>query len=150
NVPEHLVEAIRKGRCIAFVGAGFAAPVVPSWAELLVALGARLGHPVQLPPNATAFDYEAIGQQLQDRAGARWETLVQDVLAECQRGKDTSALERRCQWLRSIPFKAILTTNFDGSLAGTPADPATYWRVLRTDYGAGWQLPDNLNNPWRH
>jgi hypothetical protein len=40
-------------------------------------------------------------------------------------------LTERCRLLHSIPFKAILTTNYDASLTGEPASPATYWDVLR-------------------
>src|SRR5687767_9896122 len=139
DVPEHLVEAILDGRCIAFVGAGFAMPVVPTWPELLAAIAKELRHPVDISEHASAFEYEAIGQQLQDRAGgvAAWEQLVQRVLAACQRGKDRTGLDNRCRWLKSIPFKAILTTNFDDSLSGNPTDPAVYWQVLRGDRGRG-------------
>ena len=35
EIPQPLVDAVLGGRCVAFVGAGFSAPVVPTWADLL-------------------------------------------------------------------------------------------------------------------
>lgn len=49
RVPQPLVDAILRGRCIAFVGAGVSSPAVPGWKELLVGIGARLGVTVELP-----------------------------------------------------------------------------------------------------
>ena len=35
HVPEHLEDEILAGRCIAFIGAGFTSPIVPTWKMLL-------------------------------------------------------------------------------------------------------------------
>ncbi|MEQ9320031.1 MAG: hypothetical protein RIF41_12785, partial [Polyangiaceae bacterium] len=35
DVPASLVDAVLAGRCVAFVGAGFSATVVPTWERLL-------------------------------------------------------------------------------------------------------------------
>ena len=35
QIPDTLVKEIRSGNCVAFVGAGFSAPAVPPWDDLL-------------------------------------------------------------------------------------------------------------------
>lgn len=63
KVPKRLVEEIVQGRCVAFVGAGFSQPVVPTWVELLRKLnGERVRSPAahkllrKKPPSG--FDLE--------------------------------------------------------------------------------------------
>ena len=38
EVPARLIDEITAGNCVAFVGAGFSAPVVPQWKQLILAL----------------------------------------------------------------------------------------------------------------
>ena len=55
-------------------------------------------------------------QLLEDRLGrARFVELLRSLLT---RAPGTEALRQRVSWLHGIPFRAILTTNFDASLAG--------------------------------
>jgi len=144
--PAELVEAILKGRCIAFVGAGFAAMVMPSWEDLLRSLAAKLGLEFHPPDPGNALHYEALGQRLRDAAKDHWEPLVQQVLRERLETAppDRRALlnQRREQLLR-IPFKAILTTNFDPSLETSSTDlgPQVYGEVLREQRGRWWNAP---------
>ena len=35
EIPNHLIQEIRQGNCVAFIGAGFSAPAVPDWDTLL-------------------------------------------------------------------------------------------------------------------
>ncbi len=154
DIPPKLKSAILRGRCIAFVGAGFAMPVVPGWGELLRLIAKSLGQELIPASNASAFDLEAMGQALQDRAAnagrGAWAGLVREALEEAGREHPRAGLEVRCNRLQSIPFKAILTTNFDTSLSGSPTNRDTYWQVLRADQRPGWQLPDaDLNDNWR-
>ncbi len=150
HVPPDLKSAILRGRCIAFVGAGFAMPVVPTWGALLQRIGEGLDSPVTLPAQPTAFQFEAIGQGLQDEARKRapdeWKKRVRAALDEAAAASDQRpGLAARSKWLRSIPFKAILTTNFDSSLSGAATNLETYWNVLRNEVSPGWQLQDGLD-----
>lgn len=135
--PAHLVDAILRGRCIAFVGAGFSAMVMPTWAQLLGDLKAELGVDVELPTGASGFEYEALGQTLQDAVTPRrWEQAVRDVLARRMERAAPAAraqLDERNRLLTSIPFKAILTTNVDPSLPGRTTSPGVCAQVLREE-----------------
>ncbi|MCX5746455.1 MAG: SIR2 family protein [Proteobacteria bacterium] len=149
--PDALVESILNGRCIAFVGAGFAAAVTPSWEKLLRSLSARLQVEFTPPEPGNALHYEAAGQRLRDLAGANWEPFVQQVLQEQLEGtspETRAALSRRRELLLSIPFKAILTTNFDPSLqTSAPAlGPDLYSEVLREERGRWWNAPPSPNH----
>ena len=82
EVPEDLVRAIGAGQCVAFVGAGFSAATVPSWARLLEdvasqAPAAARDHCLRLLGKRarTALDYEAAAQAL--RAGLGEEEFVE-------------------------------------------------------------------------
>ncbi|HEY3352103.1 MAG TPA: SIR2 family protein [Polyangia bacterium] len=150
--PHDLIASIRNGRCVAFVGAGFSAAVVPSWARLLGCLAARLEVPFEPPEAGNALLLEAVGEQLHKRAGDRWEALVKQVLDEqvalatpAQRAR----LELRRKHLVDIPFKAILTTNFDPCLTSTREvlGPPVYSEVLREERVRWWDAPPS---PGRH
>lgn len=144
-VPPDLVTSIVQGRCVAFVGAGFSAPVVPTWTELLKLLATRLELTLEIPPGCDAFMLEALGDQLQRHARTAWEPAVQAVLAEAQlaRADRQAEVERRRAHLLQIPFKAILTTNFDPSLTATydALDPTVYGAVLRAARPRWWSAP---------
>jgi hypothetical protein len=169
QAPQHLVDEIKRGRCIAFVGAGFSAPVTPSWADLLKELAGRVpdGALVQQVATArTATDYEMLGQLIKERLGDRYEPEVQDVLnrrddvmksptttsttAAYKAGRP-AVMKRRLQLLEDIPFKAILTLNVDPLLRARTArrkkvpraelSAATRWDVLRGDL-AWWERAD--------
>ena len=45
DIDPHLIEEIRSGNCVAFVGAGFAAPAVPNWDDLLRRISDKDGVP---------------------------------------------------------------------------------------------------------
>lgn len=158
RVPQPLVDAILKGRCIAFVGVGFSLPAVPGWRHLLAELGTKLDLDVELPANATALEYELVGQALRRKAKtpAAFEASVREILDEHHRRTDPKAVEgrrivaQRCELLRKIPFKAILTTNFDRWLCGEATGPETYWDVLREDRGRWWEFPLTASDAQPH
>lgn len=146
--PAQLVSAILNGRCVAFVGAGFSAMVTPTWTKLLERIAQKLNVPFTRPSKGNALLHEAVGQQLRDRAGKHWERLVYEVLEEHRRragAASKKALTRRCERLLSIPFKAILTTNFDLSLGSTCDElgPSVYSEVLREERPRWWKAPSS-------
>ncbi len=135
--PAQLIDAILRGRCVAFVGAGFSAMVMPNWATLLQELAQALGQELEIRKDASGFELEALGQALHDSASdERWEEAVRDVLERRWTSAPESArqqLDERTRLLRCIPFKAILTTNFDPSLPGQPTTPEICAQVLREE-----------------
>src|SRR4051812_13991634 len=99
-IPQHLVDEIAAGRCVAFVGAGFSAPAVPAWTGLLEGLGQKavldddtrawLG---ELISHGGARDLEAAAQVLQVAMGTGFDPALAEVLVE--RGHPERIAERR-------------------------------------------------------
>ncbi len=144
RVPEKLLEAIRSGDCIAFVGAGFAgAAEFPSWSTLLTDLADRAEIDPSLREHVrgllnlrTAHAYDEAAQAIEDvltRTG-----FAKELAARLREAELPAAMENRIRWLRGIPFRAIVTTNFDGLLTGSTPSPGAYRNVL---------LPE-ARNPW--
>ena len=143
EIPQHLLDQIAAGRCVAFVGAGFAAPAVPAWKVLLEKLAERAG----LDPDTGAWlealishggsrDLEAAAQVLQVAMGPAFDLALADVLIE--EGAEERIGERK-RLLAGIPFDAILTTNFDLFLHGEVPGPNAYQRVLRDPPHRWWE-----------
>ncbi len=140
ELPKHLIRSINRGECIAFVGAGFSAEAVPSWADLLrriseaasLQLEAEVGVALSRPA-PTAFELEACAQRLKKKLGPDgFENALSQQLAS---PRLNPTMDERLRCLRGIPFRAILTTNFDGLLDGEVPGRDAYLRVLRsTDY----------------
>lgn len=139
---EHLVEEIKGGRCMAFVGAGFSAPVCRTWGKLLVAISERAGdttvleHVRALVARGGGRDYEVAAQIVEDAfAGDDTTKLLEAVRQTTRRpgvnDEDRRLMKRRSELLLGIPFAAILTTNFDDVLAGDVLDGETYGELLR-------------------
>ncbi len=42
NIPQKLINEIRSGNCVAFVGAGFSVPTIPPWNMLLKNIASRI------------------------------------------------------------------------------------------------------------
>lgn len=145
ELPEHLVAEIVAGNCVAFVGAGFSAAGVPTWAELLssIAAGDDVPERVQarvarlLEEPRTALDYEAAAQELRDALGRG--VFDRRVAERVGRPSGGSAMENRLRLLRGIPFRAILTTNFDGYLPGVVPSRDAYLGVLRPESHRWWE-----------
>lgn len=137
-----LVEEIKRGRCMAFVGAGFSAPVCRRWGELLVAIGEEADDPTvrehvaALVARGTGRDHEVAAQIIEDELGRH---DAARLLAAVRRHtkkpivtpEDRAAMKRRSDLLLGIPFAAILTTNFDDELPGRVLDGETYADLLR-------------------
>ncbi len=135
QVPRRLVDAIGHGRCVAFVGAGFSAPAVPTWTALLASLA---DHCDQAPANQVASligrgagrDLEAAAQIIRDSLS---DEATASALDAALSDHDPNAVAERVRMLLSIPFRAILTTNFDPILSGRVPDPDVYLSVLRNE-----------------
>ena len=143
DLPARLIDEIVSGNCIAFIGAGFTAPAVPQWRSLLAELAdAELGDPAvargvhAMIEGGSSRDLGAAAQTLRDSLGEeRFFAIVRERLADPPLD-DT--MRRRLAQLGGIPFRAILTTNFDGVLPGEPPDRQAYLDVLRPSGHRWW------------
>jgi hypothetical protein len=139
DIPDELIADIHNGECVAFVGAGFSQPVMPGWSQLLRGVAESALDVNDLPrinaliEHGRSKDLEAVAQTLRDTVGAQdFGTFIGQQRAE---PADTERMDRRIEWLRGIPFRAVLTTNFDDILGGRPPGRDTYLDVLRpTDH----------------
>jgi hypothetical protein len=158
SVPAGLVGEINRGNCVAFVGAGFSlAAGVPSWKDLLVRLAETEGVDATLRdhvrtlverPAASAHDLDQAAQMLVDElTQARFVARLREIV---QTDTLPAVMQERLRCLRGIPFKAILTTNFDGILrsreepeeraSGARARQlAAYRAILRKERSFWWQ-----------
>ncbi|MGZ4455057.1 MAG: SIR2 family protein [Nocardioides sp.] len=142
-IPQHLVSQIIEGRCVAFVGAGFAAPAVPAWKMLLKGLGERAhlddataAWLASLVEHGGSRDLEAAAQILHTAMGDAFDPALAEVLA--QDGHPEAIADRR-RLLSGIPFDAIMTTNFDPFLVGDVPGPDAYQRILRDPPHRWWE-----------
>lgn len=143
NIPEELLNEIRAGNCVAFIGAGFCrAANFPDWYDLLDNIredGQRSGvlqqdesdrlkeviddnRPSKNGRNgqqdSSALDRCA--QILEDKMGRATfaESVAKSLRAD---GPLPEQMNERLRLLRGIPFRGILTTNFDLLVKGPPA-----------------------------
>ncbi|MBW2731523.1 MAG: SIR2 family protein [Deltaproteobacteria bacterium] len=140
EVPDALVSDVLAGNCVAFVGAGFTAPAeVPTWQELLLALAKSIGDETsaqieRLLSNQRLVNYQAAAQIMRDKLGDK---IYKERLSELVRPQE-EPMHERLRWLRGIPFRAVLTTNFDGLLPGSLPGPEIYHDILRPKYHRWW------------
>ena len=150
EIDQRLLEDIRAGNCVAFVGAGFSAAAgLPKWSELLRSVAdvlppdgfseerATLRELLSGHASVSNRELEMAAQLLFDALGERRcrerlrDALKQDPLPE--------VMLRRLKHLYGIPFRAIVTTNFDPLVPGVPPDPTAYRRLLRMPRHAPWR-----------
>lgn len=137
RLPASLVQTVLDGSCVAFVGAGFsAAAKLPEWGPLLLEVAARVGldgeaaeHVRQLVRKGSSHAFDEAAQELEDVVGRS--RLLAELKALLGSPGLTPAMARRLELLRGIPFRAILTTNFDGLLPGVVPGPGGYRELLR-------------------
>jgi len=141
RIPGGLIAAIRAGRCVTFVGAGFTgASRLPDWASLLrelvdrpevdPGLRAYVGSRLK---EKTAHAFDEAAQVLQDALGR--EAFIAYLGTRLAHPPRTEAMDMRLRWLEDIPFRAVLTTNFDGVMKGQTPGPDVYRSLLRHDPG---------------
>lgn len=143
HVPNALVESIREGRCVAFIGAGFVAPTVPGWRETLDKLSAAITDPGKkddiqrwLHGAKSSQDFEGLAEVIKSALGPR---IFETKLASIQNQKPSPAIQSRLDFLDEVPFHAVLTTNFDSLISGELPGPSTYAKVLTAPRHAWWQ-----------
>ena len=144
-IPDRLVQEISGGRCVAFVGAGMVMPVVPGWEALLCDLSEQASAATaqqvrELVAGGSSRHLEAAAQALKDDIGPDFESELKTRLESLDEGP---VVEQRLRLLREIPFRAILTTNFDPFLGGVEPGPEAYLTVLRPPHRPWWALERN-------
>lgn len=150
SIDPRLLDDIRAGACVAFVGAGFSAAAgLPSWPALLRAMAealpaagavearATLYRLLEAPSQASNRELEMAAQLLFDALGER---RCRQLLREALKKESLpEAMRLRLKHLFGIPFRAIVTTNFDPLIAGVPPDPTAYRRLLRAPRYSPWR-----------
>jgi hypothetical protein len=131
-IPAELVDAVRTGRCIIFVGAGLSSQVVrssgkalPLWSDFLVelldwAIARQVrfwGDPEDIRAMISSGDLLASAQELQERVGSTGLGEFMDQIF-----RDAAVTPSRAhRLLPKIPFRAVLTTNYDTLIEGAYA-----------------------------
>jgi hypothetical protein len=131
-IPAELTDAIRNGRCIAFVGAGLSARVrrssgiaLPLWSQFLIelldwAIARQVrfwGDPEDIRAMIKSGDLLPAAQELQERIGV---TGLGEFLNTVFRDS-TVTPSRAHRLLPGIAFRAVLTTNYDALIEGAYA-----------------------------
>ncbi len=145
GVPPALLEEIQAGNCVAFVGAGFSsAAKLPAWGDLLnkIAAQARVSkatrkHVKERVSRSSAYALDEAAQVLEDEIGRPG--FLAQLEALLGHPPMTDAMAQRVRWLQGIPFRSILTTNFDGILAGATPSHEAYREALRPDAYRWWE-----------
>ena len=150
NIDPRLLATIEEGRCVAFVGAGFSAAAgLPQWEDLIRAVAG------DLPPHERGPEYELVVSMLDDHPApssrelamaaqllfdAHGEDAFRERLALALRREPLpEAMRLRLKHLYGIPFRAILTTNFDPLLPGPPPGAEAYRKLLRGRRPSPWR-----------
>ena len=136
-VPQRLIEEINGGRCIAFVGAGFSAAArFPAWRDLLAAIAALPDVPQEVRhavldriATGSTGALDAAAQMLEDALGRA--PIVAELRRVLSARRMPATMRRRLGWLAGIPFRGVLTTNYDPLLRGDVACAASYREILR-------------------
>jgi hypothetical protein len=144
-LPTGLVDEIQAGNCVAFLGAGFsAAAELPGWGDLLLRLAELKDVDPEIAAHVrgcvqvgTAHALDEAAQAIEDEVGRG--TLLREMAERLAHPRVTPVMEQRLRWLRGIPFRVILTTNFDGILAGELPDRDAYRSVLRPSRHRWWE-----------
>jgi len=127
EIPEDLVESVRKGECVLFLGAGIHAPPPPgsafTWDEacrplLSDRLTKQLAedsnfvtrYPVQEFPWEYPLNLQRVSLFADTPDGGGRSQLIDRLRGYVQKGKKPSAI---VQALAQLPFRIIVTTNYD-------------------------------------
>ena len=150
DIDGRLIEAINRGDCVAFVGAGFSAAAgIPQWRELLRQLVDQMGDARQAPEvesvraliaddkPVTSRELEMAAQLLYDAVGA--ERFSERLNVALQQEAIPEPMAKRRDHLLGIPFRAIVTTNFDLLLPGQPPSGRAFRSLLRNPRPSPWR-----------
>jgi CheY-like chemotaxis protein len=152
SMPQGLLESIRSGQCVAFVGAGLLQPSLPGWEGLLWRLAGHLdgGDPKRAAAEAwlqhrplQRRDFEGLGEMLRDALGTNFFPALQQALSKELRDET----RERLRLLRGIPFHYVLTTNFDHHLGKAALPTSDAFAGLATAGTRGWAHPDFWDRP---
>lgn len=142
ELPAGLLSAIQAGNCIAFVGAGFSIPAkLPSWIALLKDLSGHVSP--GLRKHLKLLLKEKDGASLEEAAQAIEDELGEGNLARHLKARLTihtlpREMAERIRLLQGIPFRAILTTNFDMLLEGETPSTQAYRKIMRAPRPRWW------------
>ena len=144
QVPSALSKAILSGDCVAFVGAGFsAAGGLPNWNSLLESILAEASDtPIAAEyirgriDHGTAHALDEAAQTLEDAIGRdQFGAALKRHLSVTE---VHPIMQRRIEFLKGVPFRTILTTNFDAFLPGSVPNRSTYSKALRSEHFHSW------------
>merc|ERR1712194_259160 len=144
---ESLISTIRSGSAVALVGAGFSIPANPmSWSRLLQALLEKTRDTSKVDEDqydfindliagGSADSFDKAAQCIEDSLGKNSMQEEMSKLLAVNREAMPRAMQRRIKLFNDIPWRAVLTTNYDLCLEGpTPKCQdvgASYIRALR-------------------
>lgn len=140
-IPKLLLTSIQKKECVLFAGAGASMDAkLPSWHELVVTL---VRHVTEDRPNLPDYEKEEIDKLFCEK---KYLILAEYCLKKMGPYDFSEIIEKKlsCKGKKSlthdilaqIPFKAILTTNFDNFLEQSNAQKQHFYRSL---------LPNDMN-----
>lgn len=140
-VPKQLINSIKENKCVLFAGAGASIDAkVPSWNELVVTFVERV---TEAYPELRNQEREEIEKLLCERkymvlAAYCLRKLGTYEFSDVLRQK-LSCFEKKSlthEILAKIPFKAVITTNFDDFIEQTNAHNGRFYKTL---------LPSDMN-----
>lgn len=150
HIDPRLMASIHEGNCVAFVGAGFSAAAgLPQWKDLIRSIAGELPRGSGGPEHdlvlsllddrrtRSSRELEMAAQLLFDALGG--DTFSRRLAAALDRKSLPAAMQSRLKHLRGIPFRAIVTTNFDPLLPGMPPSAQAYRRLLRGRRASPWR-----------
>lgn len=156
----NLISEMKKGNCVAFIGAGVSAPAVRTWPEVLDKLKTHEDLKEEIKDQLTElleskngretllFDREAAAEII--KSGLKKEHFVAELKKALKRedptGEKVERVKKRYELIMEMPFHSLITTNFDDHLKGATLDKADFVRLLREPF-RGWI--DSIKNPKR-
>jgi len=158
----NLISEMKKGNCVAFIGAGVSAPAIRTWPEVLDKLKTHedlqeIKHQITEllessdDSEASLFDREAAAEMIQSKLvqskldDEEFRKALKDAL-ERKDPEGSKKVKERYKLIREMPFHSLITTNFDNHLPGKTLDKANFSKLLREPF-RGWI--DSIKNPKR-
>ena len=117
HVPTSRITEIHAGNCVAFVGAGFSATVIPPWGKLLSELARSSttdiqNHVTSQVRKGSAHALDEAAQVLQDHLG---EDAFLDMLASLLNQHDERPMSQRRAWLLGVLVPRMIRSAFPRS-----------------------------------